>query len=90
MPATFNVNAKRTTVDLSPETRKQLAELMSDNQESLRDCITICIAERWHRECGEPERDVFAELEARVSALERIAAEGYESWFEANRDKIGL
>lgn len=75
MPATFNPNATRTTVDLSPETRKQLAELMSANQESLRDCITICVAERWQRECGEPDRDVITELEERIAALERITAE---------------
>lgn len=93
MPAMFNINAKRTTLDLSPETRRQLAELMGDNQESLRDCIAICVAERHQREYGEPERDVLTELDEineRLAALERIAAEGYDSWFDKNRDAIGL
>jgi hypothetical protein len=90
MPAAFNPDARRTTLDLSSETRRQLVELMGDNQESLKDCIAICIAERHQREFGTPERDVFAEFEQRLAALERIAAEGYESWFEANREKIGL
>ena len=90
MPATFNVNARRTTLDLSPETRRQLAELMADNEESLKDCITICVAERHQREFGTPERDVFAEINKRIESLERIAAEGYESWFEGHRDAIGL
>lgn len=64
MPAEFNVHARRTTLDLPEATRRQLLELMNDNEESLKDCIIICVAERWQRECGTPERDVFAELDA--------------------------
>lgn len=63
MPATFNVKASRTTLDLPEATRVQLAELMSDNDESLKDCIIICVSERWQRECGTPERDIYAELD---------------------------
>lgn len=63
MPAKFDVKASRTTLDLPEATRVQLAELMSDNDESLKDCIIICVSERWQRECGEPERDVVADVD---------------------------
>lgn len=63
MPAKWSVETERTSVDLPLVSRQQIAELMSDNDETLRDCLIICIAERWQREIGTPDRDVFAELD---------------------------
>jgi hypothetical protein len=69
MPAKFNLNASRTSLDLPEATRAQLAELMSDNDETLKDCVIICIAERWQREYGTPERDLVADVDRILAKL---------------------
>ena len=84
MPANLSPLAGRFTVDLPEVTRRQMLELMRDGEESARDCVIIAIAERHARTFGDPERDVFAELDAlneRMASLERIAAEGYDRWY---------
>jgi hypothetical protein len=63
MPATLSPKAGRFTVDLPEVTRRQMLELMGENQESARDCVMIAIAERHQRECGEPERDLIQDVD---------------------------
>lgn len=69
MPATLNPHAGRFTVDLPEITRRQMLELMGDEDEAARDCVIIAIAERWHRKYSTPERDIYAELDALHAAL---------------------
>lgn len=73
MPATFNVDAARSTFQLPLLTREQIAALMSDLNTDARSIIIMAVAQLWQREIGEPDRDVLAELDelrSRISKLE--------------------
>ncbi len=71
MPKPFNVEAERNHFALSPLTRQQIAALMLDLDCDARTVVIEAIAQLWQRECGEPGRDVFAELD---ELREQIAA----------------
>ena len=93
MAKPFSVETEESRFRLPLRTREQIAALMRDLDQDARSVIIIAIDELWRRECGTPERDVFAELDElreKVAALEQIAAGGYEHWFAENRDRIGL
>lgn len=73
MPAKFSLDSARFSVDLPEVTRRQMLDMMADEDESARDCVIIAIAERWQRAYGEAFRDVYAELDELKAALAAIA-----------------
>ena len=64
MARQFNVDAARSTFELPPLTRREIQALMLDLDATAVDVIIMAVAQLWRREIGEPERDVFAELDA--------------------------
>jgi hypothetical protein len=60
----FNVDGKRTTLALPEGARQQIQALMLDLDLDAHEVIIRAVAELWQREIGQPERDVFAELDA--------------------------
>lgn len=63
MARAFDVNAARSTFKLPPRTRQEIQALMLDLDATAVDVIVMAVAEKYQRELGQPERDVFAELD---------------------------
>lgn len=73
MARPFNVEAARSSFELPPLTRQQIAALILDLDCDARSVIIRAVAELWQREIGEAPRDLAAELDelkGRLSALE--------------------
>ena len=65
MARAFNINARVSSFELPMLTKQQIKALMSDlDQQDARSIIITAVAEMWRREIGEPDRDVYAELDA--------------------------
>ena len=64
MARAFNVDAARSTFELPPLTRQQIRALILDLDLDAREVIIRAVAELHQREMGQPERDVYAELDA--------------------------
>jgi len=73
MARPFNAEAARSSFELPPLTRQQIQALILDLDLDAREVVIVAVAQLWQREIGEPERDVYAELDeirARLSAIE--------------------
>lgn len=73
MARAFNVDAARSTFDLPPLTRQQIKALMSDLDQDARSVIIVAVAELYGRELGEPDRDIYAELDELKEAFASFA-----------------
>lgn len=74
MPKPFNVEGRISSFALPDLTKTQIAALMGDLDTDARSIIIMAVAQLWQREIGEPDRDVFAELDEvkrRLGAIER-------------------
>lgn len=63
MPKPFNVEAERNHFALPLQTRQQIQALMLDLDTDARNVVIMAVAQLWQREIGEPDRDIFAELD---------------------------
>lgn len=72
MAKQFNPQAERTTFRLPAHTKAQIKALCLDLDLDATDVIVHAVAELWHRELGEPERDVLAEIDELRQRLERL------------------
>ncbi len=74
MARQFNVDAARSSFELPPLTRQQIQGLILDLDLDAREVVILAVAQLWQREIGEPERDVYAELDALKARLDAIKA----------------
>lgn len=63
MAKPFSVETEESRFRLPPHTRQQIAALMSDLDQDARSVVIIAIAQLWQHEIGDPDRDVYAELD---------------------------
>ena len=63
MARAFNPESEITHLRLPLTTKRQIADLMADEEETATDAIVIAVAERHQRTFGQPGRDVLAELD---------------------------
>lgn len=63
MARAFNVDARVSSFELPALTKQQIKALILDLDLDAREVIIRAVADLWRREMGEPERDVFAELD---------------------------
>lgn len=73
MAKPFNVDAARSSFELPPLTRQQIKALILDLDLDAREVVIRAVAELWQREIGEPDRDVFAELDELKRRLDKLA-----------------
>lgn len=64
MAKPFSVETEESRFRLPLLTRQYIKALMADLDQDARSVVIIAIAELWERECGTPERDIYAELDA--------------------------
>lgn len=64
MARAFDVATEAPRFALPLHTREQIAQLMSDLDQDARSVIIIAVAQLWQREIGEPDRDIYTELDA--------------------------
>lgn len=64
MARAFNVDARVSSFELPALTKQQIKALILDLDLDAREVIIRAVAALWQREMGEPERDVFAEIDA--------------------------
>lgn len=74
MARAFNADAPRNSFELSPLTRQQIKGLMSDLDTDARSVIIMAVAQLWHREIGEPPRDLAAEIDQIKQKLGMLCA----------------
>ena len=74
MAKPFNPESEVLHLRLPLATKRQIAELMQDGDETATDAIVIAIAERHWREFGPIARDVFTELDEIKRRLDSIEA----------------
>jgi hypothetical protein len=74
MARAFNADSARSTFELPELTRKQIQALILDLDMDARSVVITAIAQLWQREIGEPDRDVFAELDALAERVARLEA----------------
>lgn len=73
MARQFNVDAAKSTFNLSEQTRQEIQGLILDLDMNAIDVVERAIHRLWQEEMGEPERDVYAELDElrqRIEGLE--------------------
>lgn len=63
MARQFSVDAARSSFELPPLTRQQIAALILDLDMDAREVVIRAVAELWQREIGEPDRDLAAEID---------------------------
>jgi hypothetical protein len=64
MARAFNVDARVSSFELPALTKQQIQALILDLDLDARSVIILAVAELWQREIGEPDRDIYAELDA--------------------------
>jgi hypothetical protein len=64
MARAFNVGARVSSFELPALTKQQIQALILDLDLDARSVIIRAVAELWQREIGEPDRDIYAELDA--------------------------
>jgi len=74
MAKPFSVETEVARFRLPPLTRQQIKALIFDLDMDARDVVIRAVAELWQREIGEPERDVFAELDELRAAVAALSA----------------
>lgn len=57
---------------LPERTRAQIAALILDLDLDARDVVILAVAQLWQREIGEPDRDVYAELDELEAEIARL------------------
>lgn len=60
---TFSVEAESSRFYLPRQTREQIRALMLDLDLDATEVIERAVAELWQREMGEPDRDVWQEID---------------------------
>lgn len=70
MPRAFNVEARVSSFELPPLTKQQIKALGLDLDLDAREVVIRAVAELWQREIGEPDRDLFAEIDELRRRLE--------------------
>lgn len=63
MARAFDVATKAPRFELPPITRQQIQALILDLNLDAREVIIRAVAELWQHEMGEPDRDVWLEIE---------------------------
>ena len=64
MARAFSIDARVSSFELPALTKAQIKALILDLDLDAREVIIRAVAELHQREMGQPERDVFAELDA--------------------------
>lgn len=64
MAKPFSVETEESRFRLPLLTRQQIKALTLDLNMDARSIVIVSIAELWQRECGTPDRDIYAELDA--------------------------
>ena len=64
MARAFSIDARVSSFELPAPTKAQIKALILDLDLDAREVIIRAVAELHQREMGQPERDVFAELDA--------------------------
>lgn len=79
MAKPFSVETEESRFRLPLLTRQQIKALMNDLDQDARSVIIVAVQQLWQRDSGEPDRDIYAELDELKAAIAALAPQKEET-----------